>query len=331
MTSILKNKTSLNCPCKTPIKQLLKGLISSIPRIQCYYLKYKSTSNYSNSNARFCYSVWMRIFVLINRRENPFQINKIAELGSSSSLGIGIAALLTGVRNYTALEIVNKFEIEKNLHLVDELVKLFRRKESIPDDSEFSRINIKLPSYVFPHDLLNSEKLDFLLSESRINQIKWALKNLGRENVIIKFIVPWESHVVSITNEFDLIFSRAVMEHVENYNTINLNLFKCVKINGLVLHDIEFHNHGIGNKWNCHWSYSDFLWSLIKGKRKYLTNRLTFTDQLLAIEKSGFNIIEANRIYKQSPYKKNCLSKKYRLMNDADLNTYGGCIVAQKN
>src|ERR1700733_11905341 len=78
-------------------------------------------------SARYCYSVWMRHLILgLAHRQTPRLPAIAAELGPGDSIGIGLAALLSGVERYYALDLVRYTDLRKNLGIFDELVALFR-------------------------------------------------------------------------------------------------------------------------------------------------------------------------------------------------------------
>ena len=57
-------------------------------------------------SARYCYSVWSRHLSILQRSGLPTTFKTMVELGPGDSLGIGLAALLSGVERYIALDVV---------------------------------------------------------------------------------------------------------------------------------------------------------------------------------------------------------------------------------
>jgi len=317
------------CHKDLPYKQLVRGIVSFLPFVSQMYSKIKTNSTYSCSNPRFCYSLWLRILVTLYNHNLHNKFSRLAEIGNASSIGVGLAALLTGVKNYSALEVVKYQLTQKSLNMLEELVELFVNREDIPDDSEFPRINIKLNSYKFPRDILTEKKLAFYLSDIRLDQIRKALMNL-ENNDLINYIVPWESEINKMNSTIDFVFSRAVMEHIAEYYDTYDKLKLCLRPGGFMLHDIEYHNHGIGSFWNSHWGYSSMLWKLIKGKRTFITNRSTHSMHLDSLNNLGFQILSEQRIINKSGINRKCLAKKFISISEFDINTYGGWILASK-
>jgi hypothetical protein len=321
------------CFKEIPIKQLVFGVISFVPFANKLYKRVIGESSYSNSNSRFCYSMWLRILVTMHESKLETRLTNIAEIGNSSSLGVGLAALLTGVETYTSLEVIKSGNIVKNLKMFEELIKLFRAKEDIPDDKVFSRINLQLADYKFPTNILTDKRMSVLLSEERLNNIRNSIQNIGQNNNtdIISAYIPWELSINHLVESMDLIISRAVMEHIDDYEDIYYKLNLCLKANGIMLHDVEYHHHGIGRHWNSHWEYSSFIWNLIKGKRLFITNRTTHSMQCESLKRTGFQILLEKRIIRTTRIQSKCLTKEFRDISDIDLNTYGGWFLVSKH
>lgn len=314
-----------------PFEDLIRGILSFIPFSYLIYKRVTRTGSHSGSMARFCYSLWMRIFVTVDEIGHRNCLNNIGELGPSSSFGVGLAALITGAKSYTALDVVHFEIVEKNLILFDEIVTLFRNKTDIPNDEEFPQINLKLGSYKFPEKILTNEVLTDLLHEDRIEKIREAIlnySNTGISDNSINYLVPWSNFINELKNSFDFVFSRAVMEHIDDYAQTYFYLNQCMKSNAIMLHDIEYHNHKIGKHWNMHWCFPNVLWTLIKGKRPFITNRATHSMHITEINKNKFQIIKEYRNIKQSKIKRGCVSKKFKNISDEDFQTFGGCIIA---
>ncbi len=83
-------------------KALLSGLASWLPG----YDVARTTGG--TDSARYCYSVWLRHLVLAasSGRLQAGVPRIVAELGPGDSVGIGIAALLSGAERYYALDLL---------------------------------------------------------------------------------------------------------------------------------------------------------------------------------------------------------------------------------
>lgn len=241
------------------IRQLLVGLYSFTPVFE-WKSRYLKQSG-GTASARYCYSVWLRHLVVLFENGMKKMPNVVAELGPGDSIGIGIAALLSGCNHYNAFDIVEYSSQENNVKIFDLLTDMFRERENIPDDSEFPKMKPRLKSYAFPKDILSEDNIKNLLSKNRLRDIRSAILNYGHHgSVSIKYCVPWfHSHNIQ-DHSVDLIYSQAVLEHVEYLKDTYEAMHKWLKPNGFMSHQIDFKCHNTAHNWNGHWAYNDFVW-----------------------------------------------------------------------
>ena len=113
--------------------------------------------------------MWLRHLVLAARTANLTSMPRVvAELGPGDSIGIGLAALLSGAEKYYALDLVRYSNLERNLEIFDALLSMFHSQMPIPDESEFPFIYPKLACYGFPEELLPKRRLLESLAAERI-------------------------------------------------------------------------------------------------------------------------------------------------------------------
>lgn len=312
-------------------KSILKGLLTFFPFINT---SYDSVSNIFNigkkkkvsvgiASGRYCYSVWLRHLVLAHENDLNVYPKTVAELGPGSSIGVGLAALLSGANKYYAFDVIEYASLEKNLMVFDELISLFEGKEDIPDNKEFPNLKPMLNDFNFPKNILTDERLKKSLRKDRIDSIRETLKNLSKGSSYISYKVPWFDPKIVRKGSIDFIFSQATLEHVEDlkntYAAMNLWLNK----NGCISHQIDFKSHGISFEWNGHWTFDDFTWKLMKGKRLYFINRLTCSDHIKIIEDNNF-LIKYKKVVKiESEVERKNLSKRFKSISNSDLNTSG--------
>ena len=197
------------------IKQLLYGFFTFIPGVN--KLRKKPTGG--TISARYCYSVWLRHLVMASNNKLNTSPKIVAELGPGDSLGIGIASILTGSDSYYAFDIVKYANIENNLLIFDELVELFKKKIDIPGEEEFPRVFPKLDNYKFPDKLLNEQRMARALDKERLKKIRECIANPD-SNTIVKYFVPWNSESYMKEGSVDLIYSQAVLEHVDDLDSV---------------------------------------------------------------------------------------------------------------
>lgn len=308
------------------LKPLLRGLSTFVPTLG----RVLARGTGGTDSARYCYSVWMRHMMMAHGSGlNPIP-ETVAELGPGDSLGIGLAALISGCDAYVALDVVQYANLERNLAIFDGLVTLFRNRTAIPGEDEFPRVRPTLDSYGWPGDLLDGARLDKALEESRLNRIRESLTAYRSEDSRIHYVAPWYDAEVVRSESVDMIFSQAVLEHVDDLTGAYRAMFQWLKPHGYLSHQIDFKSHGTAREWNGHWAYSDLLWALIKGRRRYLLNREPHSTHLALLEREGFAIVCDKTVVSPSKLAKDDLAPRFRRISDADLMTSGAFVQAVK-
>ncbi len=305
------------------IKAILSGLSTHIP----WYDRKGSTGG--TDSARYCYSVWLRHLVLGARHAKGWpQPRVVAELGPGDSIGIGVAALLSGAEKYFALDLVRYSDLKKNLEIFDELASMFANQLRIPDDSEFPFLYPKLECYDFPKDLIGESRLLESLARERVAGIRSSIELSGVEGSMVSYKAPWNAPDVIDDASVDFIFSQAVLEHVDDLKSVYAAMRKWLKPDGMMTHQIDFKCHGKANTWNGHWTYSDFVWKVVVGRRSYLLNRQPHSVHVELIRRSGFQILDDTVFRSVSHLRREQLAPRFRALSDDDLSTSGAFIVA---
>lgn len=310
------------------IAQMLVGASTYIPGV--FHLLSKTGGT---DSARYCYTVWLRHLVQAHAQGlvqgTP---RNVAELGPGDSLGIGLAALISGVEQYYAFDVVEKTELERNLRIFDELVELYARRADIPDATEFPHVGPKLETYVFPSHVLTEEHLGAALAPERIGAIRDAL--LTAPSSQISYIVPWNDPAVlstlSSSISVDMIYSQAVLEHVDDLKTTYDYMYRWLRPGGFVSHDIDYTSHQTHIRSNGHWTYSDQVWAIIRGKRTYFINREPHSTHIRLMREAGFDIVHDMPLRTKKPTDRAALASAYRALSDDDLRTYNAFIQAVK-
>jgi hypothetical protein len=89
---------------------------------------------------RYCYSTWLRHLGKAGDRGVAPVPESLAELGPGDSLGLGLAAILSGTSTYLGFDVRAYADPEMNLRVLGELIDLFARREPIPAESEFPSV-----------------------------------------------------------------------------------------------------------------------------------------------------------------------------------------------
>jgi SAM-dependent methyltransferase len=305
------------------IKALLSGLSTFLPG----YDRRGSTGG--TDSARYCYSVWLRHLVLAARCANTARVPRVvAELGPGDSIGIGLAALLSGAERYFSLDLLRYSALERNLAIFDELVALFETRTAIPGEAEFPLLYPKLDRYDFPAQILGEATLRESLAAERIAAIRSSIARSEHDESMISYKAPWNAPEVINEGTVDFIYSQAVLEHIDALEEVYAAMRKWLRPDGIMSHQIDFKCHGKANAWNGHWTYGDFAWKVIVGRRPYLLNRQPHSVHVRLIGRNGFRILEDTLFHSVSNLHRKELAPRFRALSDDDLTTSGAFIVA---
>jgi hypothetical protein len=299
------------------IRAAVKGLLTFIPGMQRVLPKRRTGGT---DSAYYCYGVWLKHLTLLWENGMRSMPNTIAELGPGDSLGVGLAAMLCGVNNYYALDVVRHTNTETNLTLFDELVLLFkshapRPTKGWPDFDGYLNANL------FPGHILNDQLLEASLSEKRIAAIRNAIEHHEYQNnkVAIKYMVPWSDASIIEKHTVDIILSHSVLEHIVDLENTYQALYAWLKPRGMMTHQIDFESHGLSDTWNGYRAYSELYWKIMMGKRPYFINRQPYSVHRNLITKNGFNIICDLRNYRTDGIQRSDLSDYWKSITDDDL------------
>ncbi len=315
-------------------KYLLKGIVKSIPGIEYIYNFHRKTGG--TNNARYCYSVWLRHLMMAHENGINSLPVKIAELGPGDSLGIGLAALISGAEKYYALDIVRYSNVACNLKIFDELVTLFKNRTPIPLEAEFPNIRPALTNYDFPKQIFTEEYLKIILDENRLQKIRNSIKAMdvpddsGKERMLY-YRVPWNDVRVIERESVDMIISQAVLQHIDDLEVTYQAMNEWLKKEGLISHSIDLKSMGSSDSWDGHWSYSDMEWRLVKGRKNYLINREPYSTHIKYLHDHGFKILCDKKSRAVSTMKNEAqLAKKFKTMSGEDRTISGTFIQAIK-
>jgi len=306
---------------------LLAGMVSRVPVLR----RLVSRSTGGTLSARYCYCVWLRHLVMAHRAGLPGgRLEWVAELGPGDSLGMGLAALLSGAQNYYAFDVKAYAPAERNQAVLEELIDLFSRREPIPGEDEFPGVWPRLSDYAFPRELLTEELLYRSLEPRRLAAVRAALgPPAGAGGIQIRYVVPWDTDSRVEAGSVDMVFSQAVMEHVDDPQAAYAAMYRWLRPGGFISHQIDLRSHGTTRDWNGHWTLSDPFWRLVRGKRTYSINRLPRSAHIQAIEQAGFELV--GDVIRQGPaLARKYLAPRFRELEDDDLRSSGVFLQAQK-
>ena len=241
-------------------------------------------------SSEYCYSVWMRhLHYLIDNKlfDSADSIQRIAEIGPGDSVGIGIAALLSGSEKYYAFDVIEHASKHKNLQVAKEIGEYFLARAPVPNTDRQRRVGPRLQNYDFPHKHLTCSD-DWY--RTRVTEIIRSLDSGNSNAVEIKYVVPWIKEAPIAMDGLDLIYSQAVMEHILDIESAYSEMYRWLRPGGVISHQIDFKAHEMTKVWNGHWFIGDLTWKVLAHGRKYPINRLPLSAHLNVMRKVGFEI-----------------------------------------
>lgn len=298
-------------------KRTLYAIATFIPGVS--RLRAKGTGG--TDSARYCYSVWLRHLVMARKSGLNTAPKVVAELGPGDSIGIGLAALISGCAEYYALDIVEHADVRRNVKIFDELVALFAKESPIPGEDEWPKVRPKLTDYRFPSDILDKDRLRLALEPRRIDRIRRSILNYRSPDSVISYQAPWHEADIIKQGSVDMIYSQAVLEHVDDLRKTYHAMYEWLNQSGYISHTIDFKCHGTADEWNGHWRYSGFVWAIMRGKRAYFINREPLSTHLGMLQQQGFTIVCNTRTISESRYSSDQLAPKFRTLSGDDLVT----------
>ncbi len=282
----------------------------------------------ATDDAAYCYSVWLRHLILANQSGlAKCPPASVGELGPGDSLGTGIAALISGSERYIALDVVNFADAAVNLAVFDDLVKLFKNRSPVPS-SPFPNLHPSLDHYEFPTDIFSHEMLAKSLSPARLDKIRRSIVSPDTSDSMIEYRAPWNHASVISDGSLDMIFSQAVLEHVDDLQSTYAAMHRWLGPTGFVSHQIDYTSHNIDKEWNGHWKYSDWTWRLMRGRREYLLNRAPHSEHVKRLQSAGFQIAHEIKTERTSNLTQADVARRFSHLSDTDLTTNGAFLQA---
>ncbi|MEO7458367.1 MAG: class I SAM-dependent methyltransferase [Gemmatimonadaceae bacterium] len=307
---------------------LIGGLKSYLP---VELSKYKGTGG--TVTGAYCYSVWLRHLSRIRERVPAFDPSVLVELGPGDSIGLGLAALLTGAQTYIGLDVLEHASPDVNLRVLDELVALFRAHAPLPGDKEFPRLYPRLTSYAYPSGIVSDETLKRTLAPENVERIRAAVKTLSRSDGPVQYRCPWTAASVD-AGSADLVISQVAlqdMDHIPSRDALGDSfaaMARWLKPGGVMSHQIDF-SCPAGHVWNHHWAFGDLTWTLIRGKRPYYVNRAPLSEYVSLCETHGFDVVGVDPIARDG-LRRDESAPRFRALPEEDFHAAGALLIAVK-
>lgn len=280
------------------IKPVVKGLLTFIPGVPAVLPKGRTGGT---NRASYCLEAWLKHLGLLRAAGMRGMPRALAELGPGDSIGLGLAALLSGVDRYVALDVVRFSSSGADLAIFEELAALASAR-------------------------------DASIAEDRVARIREAIRSPGtdRGGIEIRYVAPWSDDRVIEPGSIDAVVSHAVLEHVVDLEGAYRALSRWLKPGGMMSHQIDFTAHGLSERWNGYRAYPELLWKMIAGRRPYLINREPCSTHLALLERNGFEILSTKRVTRTDGIDRSRLSRRWRDISDEDLSCSDLTVQARK-
>ena len=311
----------------TVIRNIIRGYLPP-------FMKSPYRTGGTNS-ARYCYAVWLRHLSMIGRSGLATKFESVTELGPGDSIGIGMAALLSGAKRYTGLDAARLAESHRNIAVLDELTALFRSRAPIPDAHEYPLTRPHLPAYDFPAAILSDAELEISLAPERLAALHHEVSKSADDQApgqAVNYVAPWGPADPVAPGSQDLVFSQAVLQSVNDIATVYSSMSRWLRPGGVMSHSISMDSLGSASRWNGHWAYSDHVWRLVNGfsGRAHAVNREPMSRHLGTIRDCGFDIVTLLTTRRADGIARRELAARFRHLDDEDLLTNGFYILARK-
>jgi hypothetical protein len=343
------------------LKPLLFGLATVVPGV--YAALSRPTGG--TDSPRYCYTVWLRHLVTARAAGLERHPSVVAEMGPGDSLGVGLAALISGADAYYAVDVVQRADVDMCLRVFDGVLELFERCARLPDAVEYPRVRPTLTSYEFPHELFEGDALRRALDPVRVKRLRAAVAALGttsgpdqpgedaprvgadrepstttsRRSVVtregqptrsvITYVDPAHADVIP-AGAVDLVISQGVLEYPDDLRATHEQIARWLRPGGVASHAVDFGAHQTSNAWDGHWTISDFGWACLRGRQPYFLNRVPHSGHLEAMRSAGLAIV-SDRIETQPPQAaRSALAPRFAGLSDADRSIRCAFIQARK-
>jgi hypothetical protein len=308
------------------IRALVKGALTFVPGAD-YFLPKAIAS--TNPPASYFYGVWLKHLAILNANGIRDFPQTVAELGPGDTLGLGLAAVLSGAKNYYGLDVVAHTDRAANAKILNELIEMFARRAPRPTKG-WPNFDKLLDERLFPSAILTDARLNESLKADRLKNIHAALEKGYSDGLTISYRVPWSDANVVATDSVDLVISQAVLEHVMDVRATYRALFQWLKPGAVMSHQIDFRSHELTKKWNGFRAISEPVWKIMMGRRPYLINREPWSVHRQAITDSGFEIIHADLLIRNDGISRSQLAERWKDISDEDLSCAEVLVQARK-
>jgi SAM-dependent methyltransferase len=293
------------------------------------------------TSARYCYAVWLRHLALLAPHWDGASGARVVELGPGDTVGVSLAALLSGAEEATALDAVAHASPARNEEIFAELVALFRAGAAPPGDDEFPDVRPRAPGLRSLGQVVDGAAVHAALAPDRLARVAadLALPAGGAGAVHLHYHAPWHPDAVP-PGSADLVLSQAVLEYLRHdargggdrndpLAEAFATMHRWLRPGGLMSHQIDL-SAPFGPEWNAHWAVGDATWALIVGRRPHYENRVPLSGYLELCARHGFEVLAAEATPAGPGVSRERLAPRFRDLPEADYRSRGVHLIARR-
>ena len=212
----------------------------------------------------YFYGVWLKHLAFLPRSSVTVPQNVI-EFGPGNTFAMGVTAILSGARNYVAVEKQNIQSSSVDRYFVRELVQLYRQKVTPTNIDGWPNYESQFRQSRLIESIFADRSQVKSLSPPRIEKIIDALSSDQNSqkpsDPKLVHLQPSRTSLLS-SESFDLFFSHSVLEHVKNVKRVYQLASHCLCEGGYFSAQIDLSSHRNTLKQNEQWQYRRLHWLL---------------------------------------------------------------------